>query len=144
MKLGRVYPLGPTKRQLVGDTFDKLHTVTQGRMDWANNHSPSGYPVFVAWRTTYKGRVDVDMRNLNKISVPDIYPIPMQSDILPVLANKKFISVVDAMSFFYQCGASIPREGPGLRASAEQEESIDESHRTAGIQANPLKFKLRV
>jgi hypothetical protein len=79
MKPGRVYPLGPTERQLVDDTFDKLHT--QGRMDWANNHSPSGYPVFVAWRTTYedgvpvrKGRVVVDVRNLNKISVPDIYP----------------------------------------------------------------------
>jgi Reverse transcriptase (RNA-dependent DNA polymerase) len=62
--------------------------------------------VFVAWRTVYedgkpdrKGRVVVDIRDLNKISVPDIYPTPIQSDIL---AGKKYITVVDAMPFFYQ------------------------------------------
>jgi Reverse transcriptase (RNA-dependent DNA polymerase) len=75
-------------------------------MEGAKNHSPSGYPVFVAWRTVYedgkpdrKGRVVVDIRDLNKISVPDIYPTPIQSDIL---AGKKYITVVDAMPFFYQ------------------------------------------
>ena len=107
MRLGRVYSLGPVERQLVDEMFDKLHQ--QGRMQWASNHSPSGYPVFVAWRTQYKdgnavkkGRVVVDIRNLNKITVPDIYPTPSQSDILAALANKRYISVVDAVSFFYQ------------------------------------------
>lgn len=107
MRLGRVYSLGPVEKQLVDEMFDKLHQ--QGRMQWASNHSPRGYPVFVAWRTQYKdgnavkkGRVVVDIRNLNKITVPDIYPTPSQSDILAALANKRYISVVDAVSFFYQ------------------------------------------
>jgi hypothetical protein len=99
MTPGRVYSLGPAEKQLVDEMFDKLH----------EHHSPSGYPVFVAWRNQYKdgkairkGRIVVDIRNLNKITVPDIYPTPSQSDILAALANKKYISVVDAVSFFCQ------------------------------------------
>lgn len=106
-RLGRIYPQGPKERAVIDRTFDRLHS--QGRMEWSQTHSPTGYPVFVVWRPSMKngipiqkGRVVVDVRDFNPLVVPDIYPIPLQADILASLAGKKFITVVDAMAFFYQ------------------------------------------
>ncbi|KAJ5338301.1 hypothetical protein N7452_005029 [Penicillium brevicompactum] len=65
----RAYPLGAADRKLVDDTFDALHK--EGKMSWATNHTPTGYPVFVVYRTVNgvrKGRVVVDTRGLNKVS----------------------------------------------------------------------------
>jgi hypothetical protein len=39
---------------------------------------------------------------LNKIVERDAYPLPLQKDLLALLAKKPFISVMDATSFFYQ------------------------------------------
>jgi transposase InsO family protein len=107
MKLGRVYPMSPKDQEVINNTFDKLHD--QGRMDWTDNHSPSGYPVFVVWRRVekngqwiMKSRVVVDIRHLNKMTTPDIYPMPLQSEILAMIAGKRFISVIDAVAFFHQ------------------------------------------
>jgi hypothetical protein len=43
-----------------------------------------------------------DMRGLNKISETDAYPMPLQDDIIAAMAGCQFISVLDAVSFFYQ------------------------------------------
>lgn len=103
IEAAKVYPLGLTDRQLVDDTFDKLHE--QGRMEYTSQPTPHGYPVFVVWRTVgteRKGRVVVDIRGLNKIAVTDTYPMPLQSDITAAVAGCQYITVVDAASFFHQ------------------------------------------
>jgi hypothetical protein len=53
-------------------------------MDWIDNHLPSGYPVFVVWQRVekdsqwvMKSRVVVNIRYLNKMTIPDIYPMPL-------------------------------------------------------------------
>jgi len=71
-----VYPQGPKERELIDQTFDRLHQ--QGRMEWSLHHTPSGYPVFVAYRQVpkadgtmeSKGRVIVDIRGLNAQTQP--------------------------------------------------------------------------
>ena len=44
----------------------------------------------------------IDIRTLNRIAMPDTYPVPLQPEILALLRNALHISTVDAASFFYQ------------------------------------------
>ena len=99
----RVYPLSTKDKAVVDRTFNELHE--HGKMSWAKNHTPTGYPVFVVWREVNgirKGRVVVDIRGLNKASEIDVYPAPTQDDIIQMCHGAKYITVLDAKSFFYQ------------------------------------------
>ena len=103
-KTARIYPLSDESRAVVDKTFDKLHA--QGRMGWTNVSTPFSYPVFVVWKTQpngeRKGRAVVDIRGLNAITQPDVYPLPLQSDLIACVKGCPFISVIDCASFFYQ------------------------------------------
>ena len=100
----RVYPVGHRDKQVIDAEFDKLHD--QGRMEWTTAATPFSFPCFVVWKNVPggdpKGRVVVDIRALNKITMPDAYPVPSQADVLAEIRNSGFISTVDAASFFYQ------------------------------------------
>lgn len=100
----RVYPLGANDRAQVDKAFDKLHD--QDRMERTSTATPFSFPCFVVWRTlsdnTRKGRVIVDIRALNKISMPDAYPVPSQADILAAVQGAKYILTVDCSAYFYQ------------------------------------------
>ena len=108
-KLGnKVYPLSPDARALVDEKFDKMHE--QGKISWSTQPSPFAFPVFVVWKTVYegpektprrKGRVVVDIRGLNKITVSDNYPLPLQSDIVSSVQGCTQISVVDCSGQFH-------------------------------------------
>ena len=80
----RVYPLGIEDRKHIDKTFDKLYE--KERMSWSTTSTPFSYPVFVVWKTLpsgeRKGRVVIDIRGLNQISRIDVYPLPLQSDII--------------------------------------------------------------
>jgi hypothetical protein len=59
----------------------------------------------VVWHTVdgkAKSRPVVDLRLLNKYVLPDAYPMPLQNDILYTLRGKRFLTVFDTLSFFYQ------------------------------------------
>ncbi|KAH6603966.1 hypothetical protein Trco_007412 [Trichoderma cornu-damae] len=99
----RPYPLGIEDRKFLDVTMDALHA--QGRASWMKQPTPFGCPVFIVWRTIKgikKGRMVVDLRPLNKLTVPDIYPIPSQEDIIASLRGKRYITVLDASAFFHQ------------------------------------------
>ncbi|QIX00238.1 hypothetical protein AMS68_005755 [Peltaster fructicola] len=99
----KVYPMGPKDRELLDATHDKLHR--QGRMEWTKTPTPFGFPVFVVWRLVdgvRKGRVVVDVRGLNKITIPDSYPLPLQTDITSAVAGCSYLSTVDCTKFFHQ------------------------------------------
>lgn len=98
----RVYPVGARDKQVINEAFDKLHE--QGRMEWTSTATPFTFPCFVVWKDTAdgpKGRVVVDIRALNKITIPDAYPMPLQSEILALIIHATHISTIDAASFFY-------------------------------------------
>lgn len=104
----QVYRLGPKEKKLVDETFDALHE--EGKLKWASNYTPSGYPVFVVYRLGtlpdgtrgLKGRVVVDLRGLNKITELDSYPVLTQDEIIQLARGAKYMSVFDKAKSFYQ------------------------------------------
>ena len=99
----RVYPVGPKDREIIDEAFDKLHS--QGRMEWTSTATPFSFPCFVIWKETPqgpKGRVVIDIRALNRITIPDAYPVPSQAEILSLIRDATHISTIDAAAFFYQ------------------------------------------
>lgn len=105
----RMYPLSRKDEEVVDKIFNELHRID--RMEWVHRPTPFGAPVFVVWRTVKgvaKGRVVIDMRALNKVVVPDNYPLPLQETMINCLRGKKFITAIDASSFFYQFGVYPP------------------------------------
>lgn len=44
----------------------------------------------------------VDICDLNKVALIDVYPMPLQTDITSAVAGCKYITKVDATSFFHQ------------------------------------------
>ena len=103
-KPSRVYPVSQKDKDVIDETFNKLHE--QGKMEWTNQPTPYSYPVFVVWRQmpdgSRKGRVVVDIRGLNKITESDAYPLPLQSDITSAVAGYPYISTVDGNGYFHQ------------------------------------------
>ena len=109
LKPARVYPVGHKERAVIDVTFDKMHV--DGKMIWTNQPTPFSFPVFVVWRDTpngLKGRVVVDIRGLNKVTISDTYPMPLQPDITSAVAGFPFISTVDAVGWFHQFNVRRP------------------------------------
>lgn len=100
----RVYPLGNESRRLVDDTFDEMHA--QERLRFTTEPTPFSFSVFVVWKMDFqgrkKGRAVVDIRKLNKLVLPDSYPLPLQSEIIGNVQGCTNLAVLDAASFFYQ------------------------------------------
>lgn len=103
----RAYPMSPAEREIIEKTLQKLHD--EGKVSWSKGHTPSAYPVFVTYREIEKDgefirkpRVVVDIRKLNEITEPDVYPVQQQEDLMLRIGGKKYLSVFDAASFFYQ------------------------------------------
>ena len=73
-------------------------------MNWSGL-TPVTYPCFVVWTTkangTRKERPVVDLKALNKITLPDAYPMPSQADIFASLQGATHITIVHCLIFFY-------------------------------------------
>ena len=102
-KPARVYPVSQRDKQVIDETFDKLHQ--QGKMTWSSQPTPFSYPCFVVWREVNgvkKGRVVIDIRSLNRITENDSYPLPLQTEVTSMVAGYAFISICDAVGWFHQ------------------------------------------
>ena len=98
-----VYLLSDEARWLVNEKFDELHA--QGQMEWSTQPTPFGFLVFVVWKTIIldglprrKGHI----QELNQISQPNSYPLPLQTDITSAVQECHYILTVDCAFFFYQ------------------------------------------
>ena len=99
----KVYSLKLKNQKVINDIFDELQK--KKRLKWITNSTSFSYFVFVAWRTINdirKRRAIVDIRNLNKLLLSNVYSLSLQSDIISDLQKCSHISVFDATSFFYQ------------------------------------------
>jgi len=106
----KAYPVGLRDREVIDKAFDPLQAA--GKLEYTELPTPFAFPVFVVWKdvpdperpgeTIRKPRAVVDIRGLNRISVPDSYQIPLQEDIFAELRGARYISTMDAVSFFYQ------------------------------------------
>nr|XP_036574226.1 uncharacterized protein CTRU02_15808 [Colletotrichum truncatum]XP_036588805.1 uncharacterized protein CTRU02_00852 [Colletotrichum truncatum]KAF6780623.1 hypothetical protein CTRU02_15808 [Colletotrichum truncatum]KAF6800447.1 hypothetical protein CTRU02_00852 [Colletotrichum truncatum] len=94
----KVYPLGLEDLAVLDETYGQLHA--EGKMDWADGKPiPIACPLFIVWRqteTARKPRVVADLRPLNRLAVPDVYPLPDQDDIMNAIRGKKRITLFDA------------------------------------------------
>lgn len=103
-KLGcHPYPVSKRDKEVIDKKHDQLHE--QGRLSWPNGVCPITIPVFVVWRKVHdepRSRVVADLRPVNKWSIPDNYPLPLQADVIESCNGKRYISVMDATSFFFQ------------------------------------------
>ncbi|KAI6783920.1 TY3B-TY3B protein [Emericellopsis cladophorae] len=74
-------------------------------MEYATEPTPFTAPLFVVWRVVdgkRKGRVVVDLRALNKVVVPDNYPLPRQDEVIRSLRGATYITAINVSSFFFQ------------------------------------------
>ena len=102
----KIYSLEFKNKMIINNIFNKLHQ--KEKMFWSNNHISSEYSVFVVWRNQLvdekiikKNRIIVDFQELNKIIKSDIYFIFLQTDMINAVAECLYISIIDAVFFFY-------------------------------------------
>lgn len=103
IKSARPYPLGHKDREFLDEHNDKLHA--EGKWVFMDEPTPLACPAFVVWRKAtpkLKGRVVIDLRPLNKVVIPDVYPLPDQDDIINAMQGKSYYTVLDASGFFHQ------------------------------------------
>ncbi len=103
IKFVRIYSMRFKKRELIDETFDKLHQ--QRKMHWIIELTVHDALVFVVWRMINderKNRVVMNIKELNKIIEFDFYSMSLQIDIISAVTKAKFISIIDVAAFFYQ------------------------------------------
>ena len=66
------------------------------------SRSPFSSPVVLALKPNGEYRFCVDYRELNKVTVPDRFPLPRIESILDSLAGNEYFSTLDAAAGFYQ------------------------------------------
>ena len=106
MKLEKIYSLDLDEQKKVDKIFNKLHE--QNHMNWLINHLLSEYSVFMTWKNVEhnekmirKIRIIVNVCNLNKLIIFDIYSMLLQSEIIAMITDKNYISIIDVITFFY-------------------------------------------
>lgn len=77
-------------------------------------------PVVKDGITTHKGRAAADVRRLNRLYIKDTSPLLLQSDIITALLGRRYITVIDAVSFFHQ---ELVPEGDRHKFTANTSES---------------------
>ena len=85
------------------ETFNKLQA--QGKLRFMKQSTSFSWPCFVVWRDTPQGKkgcVVINIWGLNAIIEDDSYPLPLQLDIIALIAGYQFISTVDAVGYFHQ------------------------------------------
>ena len=99
----KIYFLKTRDKKLIDKTFDELHELK--RLNWANEFIFFNYSTFCVWKIVNdekKNRIIIDIRKLNAITQSDAYSLFLQSDIIAVVRDCSFISVINAFVFFYQ------------------------------------------
>ncbi len=104
IEAAKMYSMRSKKKKLIDEIFNKLHE--QRKMHWTKKSIAHEASVFVVWRQMSndekKNRVVIDIRDFNKIVEFDSYSMFLQVDIIFVVTNSRFISIIDAAAFFYQ------------------------------------------
>jgi len=99
-----VYLISQNDWEVINQAFDKLQL--QECLKWTKTSMPFTFSCFIVWKNllneTRKERVVIDIWALNKITMPDVYPVPSQADILTAVHGAKFIFTVNCSAFFYQ------------------------------------------
>ena len=103
IKSVKIYSVKQKDKKIIDVTFDKLHQ--QGKMTWSKQLTSFSYLVFIVWKDTpkgRKGRVVIDIRELNKIADTNFYSLSLQSEIISLLLEYIYLFTIDVVGWFYQ------------------------------------------
>ena len=96
----RPYRTSPTDRIIIRKLIDDL--ISQKRIQASN--SPYASPIHIVKKKDGGHRLTVDFRLVNKILVPQRFPMPRIDDLLANFDGVKYISTLDMSSAFFQIG----------------------------------------
>lgn len=100
----KVYLLGNNNWCIVDDIFDEMHK--QGRLEFTMEPTLFSVLVFVVWKadtqSNKKSRAVDDIQKLNKLVLPNSYPLLLQSEIIANLQGFTNLAMLDAAFFYYQ------------------------------------------
>lgn len=94
----RYYPISPALQKDVNEELEKMladDIVEPSSSPWAS-------PIVMIKKSDGRWRFCVDYRALNKVSLPDAYPLPFISRTLDKLRDARFLSTVDIRSAYWQ------------------------------------------
>ena len=104
----KVYSLSSKDKTIIDKKFDKLHV--DEKLKWTFKSTSYEFSVFVIWRIVHsssksiekKERVVIDIRVLNKISKFDVYSMRLQQNIISIIVDSSYISIMNDVNFFHQ------------------------------------------
>ena len=103
LKSAKIYFVDLKKRTIIDIIFDKMHV--DDKMIWINQLTSFNFSMFVIWRDTlneFKNRIMINIRDLNKITIFDIYSMSLQSNIINAIIDHSFIFIVNVVDWFHQ------------------------------------------
>ena len=103
LKSIKIYLVDSKKRTIIDIIFDKMHV--DDKIIWINQSTFFNFSIFVIWRNIFnkfKNKIMIDIRNLNKISIFDIYSMSLQSNIINAIIDHSFVFIVNVVDWFYQ------------------------------------------
>ena len=74
-------------------------------LNWTKTKTFFTFPMFIIWKMINdekKNQMIIDIQTLNKIIMFDVYLLLLQTEIIALLRNKKYISIIDCFKFFHQ------------------------------------------
>ena len=103
----RMFRISSENKTFINKKFDVLHE--QNKLKWTKINSYV-FSIFVIWNTMHlqnkesqrKNRIIIDIKELNKMSKFDVYFMFFQFDIISVIQDCKFISIMNCAVFFHQ------------------------------------------
>lgn len=94
----RYYPLSHALQKIVNEELDKM--LADDIVEPSD--SPWSSPIVMIRKKSGDWRFCVDYRSLNRVTVPDAYPIPYVSATLDKLRDAKYLSTLDIKSAYWQ------------------------------------------
>ena len=103
----KIYFVNLQNRKIINKKFDKLHE--QDKLRWIIEIIFYDFSIFVVWRIIYiskksirKSCVIINIRNLNKIIISNNYSMFLQIDIINLINDCLYISVINEINYFHQ------------------------------------------
>lgn len=94
----RHYPLSPALQLHVNKELEKM--LAEGIIEPSN--SPWASPIVMVKKPDGSYRFCVDYRQLNRVSIPDAYPLPFVSATLDKLRDARYLTTLDVKSAYWQ------------------------------------------
>ncbi len=99
----KIYSLRIENKRLINQTFNDLQE--KKRLKYTTESTLFKYSIFVVWKMINdkrKKRVVINIRNLNFITLFDVYSLFLQFDVISLIKECNYLFVIDCVFFFYQ------------------------------------------